>query len=318
MRAALLPTPGDPFMLAYWLRNFETWRDQVDELLVYVNGAKPEDAAYCREIIEAAGGKMHYTGWTAGHPEALAWLVQNTQADMVVLCEDDAYVRKPWAVNSAFRHIEDGLTDIVGSPRQEDYAGQFEEWPPFDPNDVHELRRGLWPTFLFIRRADLLATGCDFAEYAGGIGMPIRGLGRNVTPEDVAYINVAPDYIHLDTFWPATFMLRGRGLRIELVHHVRVYDPNAVDAWVEDDPPWFHVTNLSTLHEVLSGRLPTVDMDEHGGHWTRRMAWWVRTLDPSVPGYEQRVEQYASFIERSGMRVEDLRTWQQRFDRWVA
>jgi len=28
--AALLPTPGDPLLARYWLRNYETWRDEVD------------------------------------------------------------------------------------------------------------------------------------------------------------------------------------------------------------------------------------------------------------------------------------------------
>jgi hypothetical protein len=313
MRAALLPTPGDPYMLAYWLRNYETWA--VDELVVCVNGPlSPDVVEEDRRMIEAAGGRMLRSELTLGHDGALSMLLDATEADLVVLCEDDAYVRHPAEVDFAFSRIESGQTDIVGSPRHEDYAGSYVEWGPYVPGDLAELRHGLWPAFLFIRRADLLATDRIFGDRAWPRGGHIPGWGP-VTPAVCDFVGIAAEFVHLDTLFGTTFQLRAAGLRTELVHHVRLYDPQATEDWLAKDPPWFHVTNLSTLPAVLSGSAPSTlpDMDVHGGLWTRRMAWWLRLATDDM-----RRDVLLAFADRSGMRTSDLNDWAARFDRWVT
>lgn len=323
MRAALLPAPGDPFMLAYWLRNYETWRDQVDELVVCVNGqTDPEVIAYDQRIIEAVGGRMIHSPYTLGHDGAMLRLLENTEAELIVMCEDDAYVRHPEAVGASFAKIESGETDIVGSPRHEDYAGAWQEWGDYVPGDLAELRHGLWPAFLFIRRADLLATDKVFGDRAWPRGGNIQGWGY-VGPAVCDYVGIAAEFVHLDTLFGTTFQLRSAGLRTDLVHHVRLYDPKATEDWLAEDPPWFHVTNLSTLNGVTAGGDPSVlpDMDEHGGLWTRRVAWWLRTYhhsDQETPGHAVFGVQLGDFITRTGMRPEDLAAWFARFDPWVT
>lgn len=301
MRAALLPTPGNPAMLAYWLRNYATWREYVDELVVCINGsAEPET---CREMVEAAGGLAIVERHSMGHDGALRSLQANTKAEHIVLCEDDAYVRKPKYVDWAFESIEIGHVDIIGSPRHEDYFGQFMDWGPFDPADQAEFRHGLWPAFLFLRRNDLQATDWRFGDQRWDVGEFVRGLERRVTPEDAAYVGIAPDYIHLDTLFGTTFQLRGAGLSVELVHHVRLYDAKATEEWINEDPPWFHVTGLSTLGDINRAELP--DMDDRGGLWTRRVAWWLRC------GVD-----VGDFIRR--VNAADLDAWGRRFDAWEA
>jgi hypothetical protein len=310
MRAALLPTPGNPEMLAYWLRNHETWRDEVDELIVFVNGALPEAAAACWRMVTAAGGRFITVPWSTGHDGAMLRLLQETHADLIVMCEDDAYVRHPGSVSAAFDRIEDGATDIVGSPRGEDYiTSPLAQWGPYRPGLLKELRNGLWPAFLFARRDDLL----DHTDrFYGDRGFPrgghIPGWGY-VSPEACAYVGIAAEFIHLDTFFATTFQLRLAGLRTELVHHVRVFDAAATEAWVAEDPPWFHVTNLSTLPAVLAGDRPETlpDWAPGGGLWTRRVAWWQRTginLD--------------AFIQRADIDTDELRRWHERFAPWVT
>ena len=317
MRTALLPTPGDPFMLAYWLRNFETWRDEVDELVVLVNGQVKDPAALGRMVTEAGGRFTHFPV-RMGHDGALRWLLENGSSSHVVLCEDDAYVRHPSAVGEAFRKIEDGQTDLVGSPRHEDYASNWMEWGEYRPGDLAELRHGLWPAFLFARRADLLATDRVYGDRAWPRGGKIEGWGP-VTPAACDFIGIAAEYVHLDTFFGTTFQLRAKGLRTELVHRVRVYDPRATELWVAADPPWFHVTNLSTLDYILNDvpleQIP--DLDDHGGLWTRRVAWWLRTV-PAMPGAPERIAKLVEFAERVGMRADDLDDWRERMDPWVT
>lgn len=309
MRAALLPTPGNPEMLAYWLRNFATWSTEVDELWIFVNGASPAVIDHDRRIVEAAGGRFLSSPLSAGHDGALLTLLRATSADHVVLCEDDAYVRRPGAVRAAFERIESGATDLVGSPRHEDYASSpLMEWGPYTPGDLAELRHGLWPAFLFARRADLLATDRIFGDRAWPRGGHIPGWGP-VTPATCDYIGIAAEFVHLDTLFGTSFQLRAAGLRAELVHRVRVYDPAATEEWWKADPPWFHVTGLSTLPSVLNGEDPETlpDFGPGGGLWTRRLAWWQRVgIDVSA------------FIDRAAISGQELDRWNRRFDPWVT
>ena len=303
MKAALLPTPGNPAMLRYWLRNFETWRAAVDELWVLVNGASPAELAEDQEMIRQAGGHMVAIEDRVGHDGALLYLLQNTQAEYVVLCEDDAYVREPWEVGLAFASIADGRTDIVGSPRHEDYVDQWQEWGEYRPGDLAELRHGLWPAFLFARRADLLATSRTFGDQAWRVNQEIPGWGV-VTPEACKFVGIAPDYLHLDTLFGTTFELRAMGLSVELIHRVRLYDAPAVEQWPL--APWFHVTGLSTLDQL---DLPVESLPDYGpggGLWTRRLAWWRRVGIDIEP-----------FLARADIDRDELRRWDERFDRWA-
>jgi hypothetical protein len=296
-------------MLAYWLRNFATWSGEVDELYVFVNGASPATIAHDQSLVEAAGGRFLSSPLSAGHDGAMLTLLRATSADLIVMCEDDAYVRHPGAVRAAFERIESGATDLVGSPRHEDYAtSPLQEWGPYTPGDLAELRHGLWPAFLFARRADLLATDRIFGDRGWPRGGEIAGWGP-VTPETCAYIGIAAEFVHLDTFFGTTLQLRAAGLRTELVHRVRVYDERATEEWVAADPPWFHVTNLSTLPSVL-GKLPLESLPDYGpggGLWTRRLAWWQRVgIDVSA------------FLERADIDRAELARWHERFAPWVT
>lgn len=302
-------------MLAYWLRNYATWKDWVDELVVLVNGQHdPELQQYACRIVEEAGGRCLVLPDRIGHDGALRYLLQNTEADHVVLCEDDAYVRWPWRVGSMFSRIIEGLTDLVGSPRHEDYFGQWVDFGPYVPGDFAELRHGLWPAFLFARRADLLATDQRFGDRRWDVGDTIEGWGL-VTPEACAFVGIAPDYLHLDTFFGTTFQLRAKGLRTELIHHVRVYDAQATDEWVKEDPPWFHVTGLSTLDYVLDGRTDIPELPL----WPRRVAWWATTIEagPSEGASTDRYATLAAFVQRTGLDWADIWAWQRRFDPWM-
>jgi hypothetical protein len=318
VRAALLPTPGDPFILGYWLRNYETWRDQVDELVVYVNGqTDPEMVEYDRRIVEEHGGRMMYSPDAAGHDGALLAMMNATEAEYVVWCEDDAYVRRPEFIGQGFADIEAGLFDIVGTPRHEDYAGQWVEFEPYEPGALIELRRGLWPTFLFARRADLLATDLWWLDHTWMLGDTITDWGV-VTPEACAYVGLSDKYVHLDAFFGMTFQLRARGLRTRLIHHVRLFDARATEDWLAEDPPFFHITNISTLSSISEVDMATLpDMDAHGGLWTRRLAWWRHVTGLSDrPDVFQRVMELTRFAARAGMDPFVIAEWQKRFAAW--
>src|SRR5688572_10679824 len=100
MRTALLQTPGEACTVAYWLANFETWRDEVDQLIVLVNNLYyPDIAKFDQRAIEAVGGKVIFVEGRVQHGDCIDWLLVAAHATdpdgLVVLVEDDAYVRKP-------------------------------------------------------------------------------------------------------------------------------------------------------------------------------------------------------------------------------
>jgi hypothetical protein len=303
VRAALLPTPGNPKMVAYWLANFETWREHVDQLVVLINGGDPVEMEESAQLVRKAGGVAATVSHSMGHDGAMRWLLEYTLAPFIVMCEDDAYVRRPEEVDRAFEDVE-ALDQLVGSPRHEDYAGQYQRWGGYARGDFEEMRHGLWPAFLFAHRDDLLATDRLFGDRMWYVGQEIEGWGK-VTRELCEFVGISPEYVHLDTLFGTTFQLRAAGLMTALIHHVRLFDARAAEEWIAEDPPWFHVTGLSTLSDALSGR-PLPDLDEHGGLWTRRVAWWRRV------GIDMR-----EVIARLNIRETDLAAWDERFDRWV-
>jgi len=317
MRAALLPTPGEPFMLAYWLRNLETWREHVDEVSVLVNGG---DQAACQQVIDA-GARVHCMPRPIGHGPALRWLLENSDADHVVLCEDDAYVRTPKAVDGAFRAMTSGSIDIIGSPRYEDADNDYAEWPDKPDGTVADLGRALWPAFLFARRADLLATDRGFEDRRFHLGETVPGIGP-VTAEMCEHVGVAPDHIHVDTFYATTYQLRSK--RIELIHRTRVLQAEAVEDWLRYDPPWFHVSGLSAIGYVLAGI--TADLPDYGadgGLWPRRVAWWERCYRTApeamrTSGYGRHYrERLDTFRDRANIPGELVEAWDARLEPWT-
>jgi hypothetical protein len=51
LRIGLLPAGSDPFLLAYWLRHYRTWADEIDELRVLVCGqCEPEVQQYLADL----------------------------------------------------------------------------------------------------------------------------------------------------------------------------------------------------------------------------------------------------------------------------
>lgn len=263
-RAALLPTPGDPFVLDYWARNCrEVWRHEVDDLYVLLNG--PQDAAVLARntaLLEDLGARVLVDDARLGHGEALGRLLEICDTMHVVLLEDDAYVREQGALDEAFALLEDDEADVLGTsrggmdPRVQALAEA--RWGRAStPNGGDGP--GLWPCFLFAWRSDLLATSRQFAARAWQPGEVIPGLEHVVEP---------PDTLTTDTLTVTAFELRA----IELRHRYHVQHK---ELWHKELPPegapWFHVGGLSNqpgaARADIGGTL-------EGRDWAHRIWWW--------------------------------------------
>jgi hypothetical protein len=283
-RAVLLPAGADPFLNAYWLRHYRTWAAEVDELHIAVCGALPDDVlAYTQNCVDAVpNATMHHFEERTRHGQVLTFLLEQTEADHILLMEDDAFVRAPGVIAEAFGVIERGEVDIVATPR-DSFASA---------NVIAAARKALgdeprglafWPCFLFASRGCLGATDRVFDSTLWPVGSEL--LGTTLTEPGTA-----------DTFIWASYQLRAMGLSVSLRENHRIPEV------IPDDAPWFHVGSLSSGHGWVWQTDMTPDRyTQEVEHWkglpsgeaAKRMAWWQRAWDRwdgGVPEYHEAYE----------------------------
>ena len=320
-RAVLLPTPGDPFVLAYWLRNYErVWKDWADELSILVNGQTDSKAlAWIRNECSRLNAKMAYEPRRVGHGEAIRALLEASDADVVMLAEDDAYVRNGEYVDITFESIELGYWDVIGTPR----GGMDPEIETFarakwvghnmtapEPHDPPSNGPGLWPCFLFARREQLLATSRIFGPKSWYPGETIPGLDYLVLEREMT----------TDCFTTTAFELRGAGLRIQPTVQYK-------ELWQKDMPndrlvPWFHAGGLSNggWWDAMHAR-PDIGGTYEGLDWAHRIWWWRRCASSATRSFATlQAADYIAALERLTMRLGvagEVWDWGARLEPWI-
>lgn len=266
-RAALLPAGSDPFLNAYWLRNYATWADQVDELHVAVCGPlEPDVLAYTESCVAAVPhARMIHIDHRTDHGATLSMLLDETQADHVMLCEDDAYIRRPEVIGECFAVAEAG--GIAATPRG--YGGNEATAAAAARFGPRATGNAFWPCFLFVAREHLLATDRQFGATIRLPGDYSAALDHTFSERDIS-----------DTFVSASYQLRAMGLDISLRDNYRLGDVQ-----VPRDAPWFHVGSLSAGHG--HGFMGSLGPDEYRVEVqavrslpptfaTGRVSWWQR------------------------------------------
>lgn len=314
-RAALLPAGADPFLNAYWLRHYRTWAGEVDELRMIVCGADPEVTAYMTDLAAELPNVALSFGPRADHGAMIGRLIDETDADHVLLIEDDAFIRRPGAVGEAFRAIEDGKTDLVACPRGSGTPALVDavngRYGSQTAPATNEEGPFYWPCFLFARRADLLATDRRFG--AGEIADIERVLGTTFGEPQAT-----------DTFGWTSIQLRDMGLRVRIEAQFRAQLP-LLAGW--GDAPWFHVGSLSSGYGLY-----LMGPEQHAGHfdairddlydWNKRMSWWQRVWDRwdgALPElHEAYGEAIREYVAATAMDLGIVAQWRSGFDGLVT
>jgi hypothetical protein len=254
----------------------------------------PEAVAYTQAAVEAVGGTMYHIPKRTEHGHVLTFLLDQTQADHVLLIEDDAFIRRPEVIDEAFYSIERGEVGLIGCPRNS-YA--TENVIDAARKRFGDVREGLafWPCFLFTSREALAATDRDFGGTRWKAGDTV--LGTTLTEPAIA-----------DTFIWASYQLREQGLSAQLRDGQRLGDP------IADDADWFHVGSLSSGHGYLwQGDMPAERYAAEIEHWkgvpaseaAKRMAWWQRAWDcwdGGIPDYHAAYEAgFRQFMDDFGV-----------------
>jgi hypothetical protein len=319
VRSALLPAGPDPFLLRDWFTHYRLWADEVDRLEVTVYGITDPEA---REFIAdhtPRNAVVRFSPSRLDHGKALGDMLKQTDADTVVLVEDDAFVRRSGAVDAAFREVESGGVDIVGSPRSSvtpEIASAAEArfgQPPV--MDSGESGNSLWPCFLFAKR-DTLLRATDFSAHGYPPGIFDATLNYIPQREGAG-----------DTFVHATYQLRDSGARVSWKPQYRCDLAQMAD-WLTHDPPWFHVGSLSsgygyTFAGPQDGSLERIAREARSDPWDwhKRVAWWQRAIWRTDALPAQRGALLADlerFIEIGHLQRKSIAEWAGHFSRWVT
>lgn len=298
-KTAILPSCGDPLLLRMWLKHYEQiWADEVDELIVSINSAAdPEIAEFMQETVRKTPKTyLQYVDHQTDHGIAINDALEVASDGLVMLIEEDAFVRTPGQIAGCFRVLEDGEADIVGSPRDscgpevaQIIADAFGKM--YSPKDGG-VGVNFWPNFFFTSTERLKGTDRNFCA---------RGWnpGDEVLPGfPVKELNYG------DTFVNTSIQLRQKNPRITIVPqyhgHPEDMEQRQLQKGLWDGYcPWFHMGSLSSgVTGVLTtndGRPLTVrhkapqepgwELPKYANtemermEWERRIAWWTMALE---------------------------------------
>lgn len=302
-RAALLPYPGDPFLLKLWFKYYERWSAEVDRLYVYVNSPGSKEVInYIKALVEEHDKTFFiYIDRQIEHGEALRQMVQLANEDYIMFVEDDGFIFKPDYVKSSFEAIESGRVDAVGSRRgscslwlyqaaSQKYGVNNDGYGDNGPN--------FWPNFFFAKREDLLKV-TNFGARFWKEGEMVREVGM-IAPEDSAG----------DTFVEGSLQLRAMGLRFDYVpqYHGSTDDEpdylNKTNIW-DGVCPWLHVGSLSSgYHGMLKPdyqiNYDHFRSDQERLELERRVAFWQWGLEEAAntPGLPSVKKQYSQALQK--------------------
>jgi len=333
LRAALLPAGGDPYLLAYWLRNYATWADEVDELRIVVCGQNdPNVVRYIVDrVAEAPHAQVEFFQGRTDHGAVMRYLVDATSADYIVLLEDDAFVRHPGVIAERFGRIERGEVDVIGTARGNSGPNLLNRaaelfGPP--PRTVSgETGLSLYPCFMFARKSDIPAG--NIGAWAWKAGDYIAPLDYTCHQEEAA-----------DTFTYTSWVLRAAGLRVEGESAYRSDSAHApsperhnVDGGSNTgDAPWFHVGSLSSgfgcsfmVDQDSDGYRSLVEIVRPKGElydWHKRMSWWTRVADVTEGELPEYHAAYRASLDRFMADVEadpaEVARWRRNYDPLVT
>lgn len=302
-KAAILPFPGDPFLLNYWLGFFDrVWGKEVDTLYIHLNSTieKPVVDYISEMCAKRPNIVLKITPHQIEHGDAINLILNEVKEDYIMLIEDDGFIFRPFMVEKCFRFIEYGQYDIVGSKRLScsmEIADKAAKKWGLSYTGFGDVGCNFWPCFFFARKDLLLRTDRKFGARAWHKGELIEPLGVTLENEDVAA---------MDTFGNTSLQLRNL-VPENKIYYVKQYHchPDDIKHFEQRKEifdgfaSWCHIGSLSS---GVGGVL----MDDNGRALAKRLIDPPRGVSviPAVCNsemeqmeWERRVQMWLTFYE---------------------
>jgi hypothetical protein len=327
-RAVLLPYPGDPYLLNYWLKFYDDiWGKEVDKLYIYLNSTiEPIMVDYIKErVARSKNTELIYSDHQIEHGDVIDKMLNICREKYVVLLEDDCYIFKPNHLDACFRRVESGLVDVVASKRgscSTEISDQAQKKWGLNYQGYGDQGCNFWPNLFFSEAALLKKTDRDFKAKAWDKGQQIKSLRIGDKP-----FIVEAERIVGDTFVNTSLQVRDM-VKKERIGFVPQYHGSPLDL---DDyskrrnlwdglAPWVHVGSLSTgVGGILlddfgrplarrkidpakqESKLPNhCNTAQERLEFERRVQWWLTFWEYANPTPETKdfYEQYEHAIQR--------------------
>lgn len=306
-RAVILPYPGDPFLLRYWLDLFfRVWANEVSKLYVVCNTpVETEVVEYIEKICNHPIINFTYIDHHIQHGDAINIALDKVTEKNIMLVEDDGFIFKPGIVDSCFKDLESGVYDIVGSKRgscsNEILERAAQLWN-LNYSGAGDQGCNFWPCYFYSAKALLLRTDRDFNSRAWAQGDIIAPLHD---------CKVEVPMVTSDTFVSASLQLLNL-VPQHRIHYLPQYHAHPDDIkhseqHAEFTPfdgraSWLHVGSLSS---GVSGAI----MDDQGRSISKRKreephgktilpsGWCDVNSDMQKQEWERRVQFWLTFWE---------------------
>lgn len=302
-RAALLPFPGDPFLLHYWMEYFnEFWADEIDTLYIYFNSPiEPQVVDYIIEFcMENPKINIEYYPQQIEHGEAINRMLDRVTEEYIMLIEDDGFIFKHGQVDKCFSYLESGEYEIVGSKRGScatEILTRSQELYGLSYEGEGDQGCNFWPNFFFCKKELLLKTDRNFGARAWNRGEELVPLSREndkyyaqaeVVTSDT-FVNTSMQLLNLVPQDKIKYVPQYHGSPDDLDHFQRNYN------LFNGQAAWCHIGSLSSgvggiiqdgYGRSLSRRLiddvkenPVLpnycNTEQEKREWERRVQWWL-------------------------------------------
>lgn len=207
-RAAILPTPGDPYINNLWLSSYKKlWSSEIDKLYICLNsGLDNVVLNWVAEQYTKLGCHVIVKNTYLNHGRAIRECLETCTEQYVLLLEDDFYILRSGQVDRLFKVVESGKADAVASLRascgQELHKQLVKR---FNLVGAESLEPNFWPCLFLSDKKHLLNTSQWFDSYNFTEGKYYKEL--DWTP---------PSMESGDTFVRTSIELRGMGLKFHL------------------------------------------------------------------------------------------------------
>lgn len=345
-RAAILPFPGDPFLLHYWLRQFDNvWQDEVDALYIYHNStAESEVRNYIAEECKKRPKVFFMESLVQKeHGQIILEALEACEQTHIVLLEDDCFIFRKGLIDAAFETIESNKKLIIGSKRGScsmEILNRAQKIWGLNYEGEGDQGCNFWPNLFFTTKDVLIKTDRNFGAKAWHQNQEIFYLSR---PNDPFFIQDTVAYG--DTFVNTSLQLR-HTYPENAFHYIPQYhgSPDDLDHFYQKKgifdgyAPWVHIGSLSSgvggvLRDDQNRALIRRQTDEPKGttilepwantegekrEWERRVQWWLTFYEHRD---SDKIQQFAEYykiaidrvIQQYGLSIKSIRARQEAY-----